>query len=210
MPIDPADLPEAAREEIASAVRAALAEHGYAELTTKKVAAESAKSEAFFFYHCDTKDDLILVFLAWAAEWSAGRLAAASECDDPVEALYLACDVLLGDPDDDFDRGINVAMMELLAHAPHKPAFAERLARYERRVIDELADLIAAGVESGDFRDVDPRDTASFLLVTADGTAGAVMALGLTDVGEGVRDRLFDYLDRCVLSPGCSPPDGFD
>lgn len=201
--------PSDARQEIAEAVRAALAKHGYAGLTTRKVAAESEKSEAFFFYHCDTKTDLILVFLEWAAEWSLDRFAAAAAEPDPVRKLYVACDRLLGDPDDEFERGMNVAMMELLSHAPHDPAFRDRLEAYERRVLSDLAEVIEEGIEAGVLREVDPEATAAFLLMTADGTAGAVHALGMRDVEAGVRDRLFDYLATAVLAEGVEPPPGY-
>jgi AcrR family transcriptional regulator len=200
------DLPDAAREEIARSVRSALAKHGYANLTTKQVAAESAKSEAFFFYHCDSKADLILVFLDWAAEYSLGRLASVADDPDPARRLYRACDVLLGDPSDDLQRGTYVAIMELLAHAPHDEAFAERLTRYERRVLDDLAGFVRSGIESGDFRDVEPERVAGMVLMTADGTAGAVMALGMRDVGENVRAGVFEYLDRVVLAEGRGRP----
>jgi len=201
-------VPAAARTEIVGAVRRALAKHGYARLTTKKVASETEKSEAFLFYHYDTKDDLVVAFLDWATEHSAERLAAI-DSDDPVARLFVACDVLLGTYEDADDRGINVAMMELLAHAPHDEAFHDRLSAYERSVIDELAAIISQGIDSGAFRDVDPEATAAYLLMTADGTTGAVMALGMTDVGEQVRERLFDYLASTVLVEGVSPPAAF-
>lgn len=201
-------VPDVARAEIVGAVRRALAKHGYARLTTKKVAAESEKSEAFFFYHYDTKDDLVVAFLDWATERSAERLAAI-DSDDPVTRLFVACDVLVGDYENEDDRGINVAMMELLSHAPHDEAFHDRLSAYKRSVIDELAAIVSLGIESGAFRDVDPEATAAYLLMTADGTTGAVMALGMTDVGEKVRERLFDYLTSTVLADGVSPPAAF-
>lgn len=201
-------VPDVARAEIVGAVRRALAKHGYARLTTKKVAAESEKSEAFFFYHYDTKDDLVVAFLDWATERSAERLAAI-DSDDAVTRLFVACDVLVGDYEDEDDRGINVAMMELLSHAPHDEAFHDRLSAYKRSVIDELAAIVSLGIESGAFRDVDPEATAAYLLMTADGTTGAVMALGMTDVGEKVRERLFDYLTSTVLADGVSPPAAF-
>lgn len=201
-------VPDVARAEIVGAVRRALAKHSYARLTTKKVAAESEKSEAFFFYHYDTKDDLVVAFLDWATERSAERLAAI-DSDDPVTRLFVACDVLVGDYEDEDDRGINVAMMELLSHAPHDEAFHDRLSAYKRSVIDELAAIVSLGIESGAFRDVDPEATAAYLLMTADGTTGAVMALGMTDVGEKVRERLFDYLTSTVLADGVSPPAAF-
>jgi AcrR family transcriptional regulator len=196
----------AARREVVTAVKSALARHGYAGLTTKRVAAESDKSEAFFFYHYDTKDDLVVAFLDWAIERNHERLTELD--DDPVVRLYDALDFLVGDPTDDVDRGINVAMMELLAHAPHNERFRDRLTTYEQSVVDLFVEIVGDGIERGQFRDVDPRDVASYLVVTANGTAGAVMALGMHDVDTGVRRELDRYLRTNVLRDGVAPPAG--
>jgi AcrR family transcriptional regulator len=194
----------AARAEVVTAVKRALATHGYAGLTTKKVAAESDKSEAFFFYHYDTKDDLVVAFLDWAIDRNRERLASLDA--DPVERLYDALDFLVGDPADDEARGINVAMMELLSHAPHNERFHERLTAYERAVIDRFAGIVEAGIEREQFREVDPRDVAGYLVVTANGTAGAAMALGMADVDAGVRRELDRYLRTNVVREGVSAP----
>jgi AcrR family transcriptional regulator len=200
------EVPAAARAEAVEAVRRALAKHGYAGLTTRKVAAESEKSEAFLFYHFDSKEELVLAFMDWATGRVAERLDTAG---DPVERLYALCDALVGDPGNDVERGTNVAMMELLAHARHNEQFRERLVAYERAIVADTADLVREGVAAGQFRDVDPESTAAFLLTLADGTVGAVQALGMTDLGEGVRARLFDYLAREVLAEGVEPPAGY-
>lgn len=202
---DGEDVPEPAREEVVQSVLRALAEHGYAGLTTKRVAAQSDKSEAFLFYHYDTKEDLVVAFLEWAVERLSRRLAALDD-EDPVTRLYAACDLLLGDTDDDLDRGINVAMMELLAHAPHNERFHDRLVDYERAVLDDLAGVVQEGIDAGVFRPVDPEATAAYLLMTTDGTAGAVMALEMDDVDAMVRERLFDYVERTVLAESVDPP----
>jgi AcrR family transcriptional regulator len=196
--------PSAARAEVVRAVERALSKHGYAGLTTKNVAAESDKSEAFFFYHYDTKDDLVVAFLDWAIERNRERLAALD--DDPVVRLYDALDVLVGDPTDDVDRGINVAMMELLSHAPHNDRFRERLTAYEQSVIDLFVEIVGEGIDGGVFRDVDPEDVAGYLLVTANGTAGAAMALRMDAVDAAVRREVDRYLRTTVLREGVSPP----
>lgn len=188
------DVPVTVRSEIARAVLRALAKHGYAELTTKKVAAESGKSEAGLFYHYDTKDDLVVAFLEWAIDRSTDRLIDIN-ASDPVEELYTACEVLLGDPDDELDRGINIAMMELLSHAPHNQRFHARLTEFERSEIETLADIIDRGISTGVFQEVDPTTMAAYILMTTDGTAGAVMALGLRDVGDHVREQLFAFIE---------------
>jgi AcrR family transcriptional regulator len=198
------DVPPAARAEAVQAVRRALAEHGYAGLTTKRIAAESEKSEAFLFYHYDSKEDLVLAFMDWATGRVTDRLEGAE--GTPAQQLYGLCDALVGDPGDDIERGTNVAMMELLAHARHNGAFRDRLIAYEEAIIGDTADLIREGIAAGQFRDVDPESTAAFILTLADGTVGAVQALGMTEVGEGVRERLFEYLAREVLAEGVEPP----
>ncbi|MFC6960845.1 TetR/AcrR family transcriptional regulator [Halocatena marina] len=193
------DVPVAVRDEIARAVLHALANHGYAGLTTKKVAAESEKSEAALFYHYDTKDDLVVAFLEWAIDRSTGRLTNL-DAEDPIDELTIACEVLLGDADDELDRGINVAMMELLSHAPHNERFRALLTDFERAEIETLATIIDRGIDAGVFRSVDSTATAAYILMTTDGTAGAVMALGLHDVGEQVRDRLFSYIQTEIIA----------
>jgi len=197
-------VPSAAREEAVQAVRRALAEHGYAGLTTKKIAAESDKSEAFLFYHYDSKEELVLAFMDWATGRVTDRLEGGE--GTPARQLYGLCDALVGDPGDDVERGTNVAMMELLAHARHNGVFRERLVAYEQAIIDDTAALIRDGIEAGQFREVDPESTAAFILTLADGTVGAVQALGMTEVGEGVRERLFEYLEHRVLAEGVDPP----
>jgi AcrR family transcriptional regulator len=198
------EVPAAAREEAVGAVRRALAKHGYAGLTTKRIAAESAKSEAFLFYHYDSKEELVLAFMDWATGRVTARLDGAQ--GTPAQRLYGLCDALVGDPGDDIERGTNVAMMELLAHARHNEEFRERLVAYEEAILADTADLIREGVAAGQFRDVDPESTAAFVLTLADGTVGAVQALGMAEVGEGVRAVLFDYLDSRVLAPDVEPP----
>jgi len=50
-------------EEIMRATYRALQEHGYADLTIKRIAEEYGKSTAAIHYHYDTKDDLLAAFL---------------------------------------------------------------------------------------------------------------------------------------------------
>ncbi|MFC7138086.1 TetR family transcriptional regulator C-terminal domain-containing protein [Halobaculum litoreum] len=102
-----------------------------------------------------------------------------------------------GDPD---AAGLNVAFMELLSHAPYNETLEGPLRAYEEFVLAELADVVRAGVESGDFRDADPEATAAFVLATCDGVTGFGTALGMAEAAADVRDRLFAYLDAVVVA----------
>jgi len=186
------------RKDIARAVGTALAEHGYARLTTKQVAAESDLSEAGLYYHCDSKDEMIAVFLDAARRRTEAGFAGIDEAD-PEARLRAACDLLLVDADDERARGINVAVMELLAHAPHNENLEAPLVALERTTLDHLTAIVESGIESGTFRDVDPRGTAGFLKSAMDGWTGFSLALGIEGMDEPLRVQLEEYIDALLV-----------
>ena len=186
------------RAQIMTGVRSALAKHGYADLTTQKVAAETTVSEAGLFYHYDSKDELIAAFVDACADGLSERFTDLPS--DPVERLYAVCDVLLAVDGGDETRGLNVAFMELLSHAPYNETLEEPLRDYEQFVLDEVADVVRAGVDAGVFEPVDPEATAAYIVATCDGTTGFGIALEMDTPAEAVRERLFDYLDTVVVA----------
>ena len=186
------------RGDIADAVGTALAKHGYARLTTKQVAAESELSEAGLFYHCDTKDEMIAVFLAAARRQREAEFAANAD-RDPAARLRAACAVLLPAAEDERARGLNVAVMELMAHAPHNERLRGPLLALSETALDELTAIIADGIEQGIFRDVDPRSTAGFLKSAADGWTGFAIALGVEGMDAKLRDRMDAFVDSLLV-----------
>jgi AcrR family transcriptional regulator len=189
-------VPADQKRAIAAAVRAALATHGYARLTTAKIAAESEKSEAGLYYYYDSKDEMIVAFL----EEAAGSLARDLEAVEggPEERLRAACDRLFVRREDEDARGLNVAIMELLSHAPYNERLREPLLALEGSALDTLEAIVREGVERGTFRDVPPRGTAAFLLAAGDGSTGFYLALGMEDVGDPLRERAAAYVDWLV------------
>lgn len=195
----PADsVPPEQKAQIARAVRKALAKHGYARLTTKKVAAESEKSEAGLYYYYDSKDEMIVAFLETSVDYLARRLDEI-DADGPEARLRAVCDILLVDETDDAAAGVNIAVMELLSHAPHNETLREPLLRMERHTLDVIADIVRGGVEQGIFRDVDPEGTAAFVLSATDGYTGFALALGMDGVGDRLRDALDVYIDSILV-----------
>jgi len=195
------EVPEEARKEVASAVRIALAKHGYADLTTSQIAKETEKSEAFLFYHYDTKDDLVTVFLEDSVGWLDTRLKfTADELETPDDRLRAMCDILLALDSPRAMQGIHIAVMELVSHAPHNETLQEPLKKHQNYIRDRLADEVRAGIEQGIYReDVDPESAASFIQMTFDGATGSVLALRMEDVGKEVRDEIHAYIDSLLL-----------
>ncbi|MFC6975538.1 TetR/AcrR family transcriptional regulator [Halomicroarcula sp. GCM10025709] len=189
-------VPADAKAEVAQAVRAALAEHGYARLTTAKIAAEYPKSEAGLYYHFDSKDEMIAAFLEYAAGELADELADIGT-DDPETRLRAACEYLFLSPGEE-GAGVHVAVMELLSHAPHNETLREPLLTLESATLETLTAIVRDGVEQGVFRSVDPEATAAFLLAAADGSTGFHTALEM-DVGEAITTGWSGYVD-CLLA----------
>jgi len=192
-------VPPAARAEVADAVRTALAKHGYARLTTAKIAAESEKSEAGLYYYYDTKDEMIGAFLDVAADRYASEFEAAA-AGDPEARLRAVCDSLFVDREDEDASGVNVAVMELLSHAPYNETLRDPLETLERNALDRIADIVADGVDQGTFREVDPEGVAALLLAAGNGSTGFYLALGLDDAGAALHDQVDAYVDWLVAA----------
>jgi len=192
------DMDADARESVALAVKRALAQHGYERLTTAKIAEEYENSEAGLYYYFDTKDEMIAAFLDLAADHIREDLLRV-EADDPEAALRDACEFLFRTPDHEH-AGIAVAIMELLSHAQYNETLRAPLLELETACLDALTDIVAAGVEQGAFRNIEPRATAAFLLAAADGSTGIAVALEM-DVTDDLRQGWTAYVDSLLAEP---------
>ncbi|GAA0526077.1 transcriptional regulator, TetR family [Halorubrum aquaticum] len=173
-----ADAPERsvsdADEEIMRATYRALREHGYADLTIKRIAAEYGKSTAAIHYHYETKDDLLAAFLEYVLDRFVEAIHDV-ETTDPERRLELLLDKLLVDAEDHYD--LLVAMLEMRSQAPYKEAFGERFRQNDEYVRYLLRTVIDHGIDEGVFADADAERVASALMTIVDGarTRAAVL-----------------------------------
>ena len=134
-------------EEIMQATYRALSEHGYANLTIKRIAAEYGKSTAAIHYHYDTKDDLLAAFLDFLLD----RFTDATRLNG-VALLYIvqAALPLLNDGSSVFflsSRGSDTVVPGYAAIGTAK-AFGESLVRYLAKELAPKgirANTVAAG-----------------------------------------------------------------
>lgn len=196
---DPAEmLPEDLRDPI-QAVGAAIAKHGYADLTTKKIAAESAKSEAALFRHFDSKDGLVEGFLDFATDWFRWVLGQ-TDHEDHTESLLQTCEVLMGDVDWELYPGFYVGIQEVIAYSPHKPAFRELLVRYHSFVFASVEDILERGITAGEFREMDTAGTAIALYTLADKVSWYANVLGMENEAERLRQHIYRYVKHHVVA----------
>lgn len=178
---------------VMAATSRALCEHGYADLTMQRIADEWDKSKAALHYHYDTKEELLESFLDWTISRFDSRLAC--EAADPRERLDTFVEALFG-PAEESDGSFAIALLAMKAQAPHSETYRDRLVEMDARMRETLAETIRDGIETGQFREVDPEDTARFAATAINGSHVRRVAL---DERPAEARRLFEqYLDATL------------
>jgi len=178
--------------EILEATYRALCEQGYADLTLRDIAAETDRSKASLYYHYDSKDQLFVAFLDELYERFTGRVGS-PDGETPREQLESLLQALLTTDADPSLREFRTAMLELTAQAPYNPTLQERLTEFDAFLFDQLREILAAGVNTGDFDDsVEPVRDAEFLTTTIVGAHTRHVAINQSS------DRLYATMTRHI------------
>ena len=157
----------------------ALCSHGYASLTMQDIADETDVSKAALHYHHDSKHDLLVSFLDYLYTEFTDRVRD-PEGATPAERLEALIDDVLVPPEPTEDERVafRTALLELKAQAPYDEDVRERLKRFDRFLYEQARTLVAEGIETGEFRAVDPTDTARFLVTALDGAGTKRVSVG--------------------------------
>ena len=179
------------------AVYRALCEHGYADLTMQDIADETDKSKAALHYHFEGKEDLLLRFLEYLRDDFAERTADPAG-DTSAERLVTLVRTVLGTSTDGPDQQFNTAYMEIKAQAPFRDGYREVLREMDEGLRSKVRDLVAEGVDAGEFRaDTDPDEVAGLVVTYIHGTWTRSAAVG-EDV-PAMRERLVNYLTDLLV-----------
>lgn len=188
-----------ARDDIMWATYRVLAEQGFAGLTTQRVADEAGCSQSLVHYHYRTKDDLVVAFLEWIRAGESDWLAPLDE-GSPAERLHKFVELQLSIPRDDEHGRFNVAFLELNAAAARNPRYAAVLREFSEQLQDTLADVFRDGIETGEFRNVDPEATARFLRHALHSAVAESLTLGVDRAKDDARTAAEAYIDQFVLA----------
>jgi AcrR family transcriptional regulator len=179
-----------AGDEIMEATYRALCEHGYADLTMQRIAAESDKSKAALHYHYDTKEELMQAFLEHVADWFESELG--TDAAEPEARVRSAVDAIFSPAQE--DRGeYATALLEIKAQAPYDDAFRERLRTLDERLRKTVEEAVRDGIEQGIFEGADPEAVARFVATATNGAHTREVALG-EDPGK-TRSLVESYLE---------------
>ncbi len=189
--------PEDTRVEILKATHEALLEHGYADLTVERIGQHFPKSKSLLYHHYDGKDDLILDFLVYLLDSFEASLGLDSEADAHARLTQLLDRVF--DPVDTGSDPLRQAAVELRAQGTTGPEYRNHFSRHDRFFRERLADIIADGIDSGQFRDVDPERAARFMHTLVTGSMVERATTGDHDAA-AVRAELDEYIQRRLLA----------
>jgi AcrR family transcriptional regulator len=185
------------RVAIMEATYEALTEHGYENLTMQRIDDQFPKSKSLIYQHYDGKDEVLVALL----EFLLTQFEAAMpqpESTDPHDRFRNVIDFVL-DPSPAAERSeLTDVMVELRGQAPHNGAFRAYFTDNDRDFRCNLAGIIAAGIEDGVYRPVDPDAVAEFVLTTME---GGVLRRSTTDAADvrTVRSELDAYVQSRLL-----------
>ena len=201
--------PTETEQEIMEATYRALHSHGYANLTMQAIADEFDKTKGVLHYHYDTKQELLVAFLEYLLDAFYDDLE--EELADgpaaPRHRLEALIEMLLFGREHDlaaagFDHwGLTQVMLEIRTAAPHEPAFQDQLTRNFDAIESLMAQIIAEGIENGDFASVDPEQTATMVVSLINGARIYQVTLNRDDVAADVYAVLQAGLEAWLYAP---------
>lgn len=160
---------EVRREEILAATVVEVQKSGLAHTRVSDIAGALGVSPALVFYHFETKDRLLAEAFAYAAERDLVRLAAAV-AGPGTATRRLRAVLRLYSPVGSTPPGWTL-WVDAWAAALRSPELRRVSKRLDLQWKEAVAEIIAAGVESGEFRCDDPHAAAWRITALIDGLA---------------------------------------
>ena len=156
-------------ELVHEAARAHFASHGYEAASMREIAADAGINIATLYFYCSTKEQLLFDVLINAqqqlAEGLRERIDAAGESWSSRLAAAINVHIKFC-AEKAFPTTINRVDMQRLTEE-HRATYLAMRDAYER----EFRDLLRAGMDAGEFRQVDPKLTA-FAIIGIGHTVG--------------------------------------
>jgi AcrR family transcriptional regulator len=191
------------RTEILEAAAGVIAERGLCDTRIADVAERIGASPALILYYFDTKDALLAATLSHRDEQFFAVLSdLMGEAPTARERLRALIDYScpptesLGREDNEWEL-----WLDMWTRARHDPGVAEIRTQMDKAMRNAIADVVRAGIASGEFRHTDADRFALMLSAMIDGLAIQVL-LGDPDVTRKAMLTLcLDVAERELLAP---------
>jgi len=150
-------------DEIRWAAFDVLVDRGFDAFTTQAVADAAGVSQSLVHYYYDTKEDLVFSMFTNGLDHLTGEVRERADSDDPRERLLELARYMLRTPEGEaFEDTVEFSRMllEIESQAPYDDRLREAV-EYDSDFLEEfVADAVREGIESGQFRAVDPEPFA--------------------------------------------------
>jgi AcrR family transcriptional regulator len=178
---------------IMQATYRALREHGYSAISISKIADEAGKSKALLYHHYDDKEDLLARFLTHLLDEFETELEQNLPAD-PHKRLQTVIDHALPESGNTEQFQFRRALLEMRSQAPYHEAYHNQFAHSDELILRKLRETIEAGIEEGEFQDVEPIETAQFLYTLIYGALERDVTLGEERIVELTRRQIHTYI----------------
>lgn len=188
-----------------AAIRA-LAKHGYADLSIKRIGEELGQSSSLLYHYFDDKDDLLLSTLDLVGEEFVNQ----RDHDEPsnpkedladlIDAFFDPFSVTMDDAvtadEIDFDVVLVYVYAELWAQATRDERYRAKITELETRFVDEITRTLERGIEEGQFRETAPTKTAEHIFALFLHELHTKTAVDRDEAAEMTRSNLYDLTER--------------
>lgn len=171
----------------------ALCKHGYAGLTIQRIGDEFPKSKSLIYQYYSGKEELLVAFLGFMIDCFESDIPI-DDSDSAYEQLQAHLDHLLALTLEGERYEFMSAMTELQGQAPHNEAYREHFTKTDQVFHTHLTDILQTGIDNGEFRAVDPEQTAELLLSVINGAMLRRMTTNDSPDFQAVRAELDEYI----------------
>ncbi len=187
------------REEIIEAFLQVFSEKGYEKATVREIAEAAGCTHRMLHHYFTTKEALIVAALEdFIASYAPGLEQEISRYSSPTDKMKAFFDWFMGA--ESFDIAQMRAWVQAWALTRDHPGILEAFQSWYGRLRGIIAAIVREGIETGEFRDVDPDMVAELIVESSEG--GAALAItGREDstrrsVAKARAEMYLEYLKR--------------
>lgn len=196
------------RAQILEAARTVLARQGYAETSTKDIAAEAGVAPGLLHYYFESKEEILIqVMEALCLEIAASHKSAVLGGGDPLEAVAMAMDLAAQRCT---DPGFCRLLLDTYSLALSNPGVRERLRPVFDQTVaatEQQAEEIRQGIPAPDLG-ISMRDLALAIVGAMDGLALLTSVRGEDPKGpyRALKTMVLSFVVLGYLGAGKEPP----
>jgi AcrR family transcriptional regulator len=163
------DVSEKRKDQILAAATKVFTERGFADARMDDIVAESGLSKGALYWYFDSKDAIIIGILDRIFDWEAAHLDEILECEDSAKKkLEVFIDISLQDINK--MEPLMPIFFDFWSLSVRNKTINKAIKRYYQSFINMIEPIIELGIEQGEFRPVDVRETALAIGALFEGT----------------------------------------